>query len=171
MNMHVATPRPAVNARTLPHVRLATEDDFEEIMDLGRELWRENGLMQFDEEKVSHFALNALRGKDGIIGVIGKNPIEGFILLCLRQLWYAKDGDVHLEEFTSYVKPEFRKSQNAIALIEFAKDAAIKLNVPLWIGILSNARTEQKIRLYRRRLGDMAGAYFLFHGKTGHQGE
>ncbi len=167
MNMHVATPRSAVNARTLPHVRLATEDDLEDILAMGRELHQENGLMSLDEGKIRQVALNALRGMDGVIGVIGKNPIEGMILLALRQFWYAKDGDMHIEEFFSHVRPQFRRSYNAQALIEFAKDTALRVGVPLLIGIVSNTRTEQKIRLYERRLGKPAGAYFVFNGHTG----
>ena len=89
------------------------------------------------------------------------------IYLCLRQYWYAKDGDVHLEEFLAFVRPEFRKSNNAKALIEFAKSSSDRLGVPLLIGIVSNEKTAQKIRLYRRRLGEPAGAYFMYGSKTG----
>jgi len=159
-----------VSAKTLPHVRAATINDLDEIMEMGRELHVENGLMSWDENKVKAAAVNALQGLDGVVGIIGRNPIQAMIYLCLRQYWYAKDGDVHLEEFLAFCRPQFRKSDNAKALIEFAKSSALRLGVPLLIGIVSNERTEQKIRLYRRRLGPQAGAYFLFGSKTGQLG-
>jgi hypothetical protein len=156
-----------VPANTLPRVRMASMDDLDEIMQMGRELHAENGLMSWDEGKVKTAAVNALRGVDGVVGVIGSDPIQAMIYLCLRQYWYAQDGDAHLEEFLAFVRPEFRKSNNAKALIEFAKSSARRLGVPLLIGIVSNEKTAQKIRLYRRRLGEPSGAYFIYGSKTG----
>ena len=152
-------------AALLPSVRVATEDDLEEILELGHELHHENGLMSLDENAIRQAALAAIHGREGIVGVIGKNPIEGMIFLGIRQFWYSQD--VHLEEMLNFVRVAHRKSRNAIALIEFAKSAATRLGVPLLIGIVSNERTEQKIKLYERRLGKPAGAYFLFQGRTG----
>ena len=159
-----AAPAPA---NTLPRVRMASVDDLDEIMQMGRELHAENGLMSWDEDKVKTAAVNALRGVEGVVGVIGSDPIQAMIYLCLRQYWYAQDGDAHLEEFLAFVRPEFRKSNNAKALIEFAKSSAKRLGVPLLIGIVSNEKTAQKIRLYRRRLGEPSGAYFIYGSKTG----
>ena len=156
-----------VPANTFPRVRMASVDDLDEIMQMGRELHAENGLMSWDEDKVKTAAVNALRGVDGVVGVIGAGPIQAMIYLCLRQYWYAQDGDAHLEEFLAFVRPEFRKSNNAKALIEFAKSSAKRLGVPLLIGIVSNEKTAQKIRLYRRRLGEPSGAYFIYGSKTG----
>jgi hypothetical protein len=44
---------------------------------------------------------------------------------------------------------------------------AEKLSVPLAIGVLSNSRTEAKIRLYERVFDSPAGVYFLYGAKTG----
>ena len=149
----------------LPRVRIATEADLDQVLALGRELHLENGLMSLDEAAIRHAAIAAITGKEGIVGVIGKDPIEGMIFLGLRQYWYSKD--VHLEEMLSVVSKQYRRSRNAIALIEFAKAASIRLGVPLLIGIVSNEKTEQKIKLYNRRLGKPAGGYWLFNGQTG----
>lgn len=165
MYIHTAT---APAAKPLPRVRVATTDDLEEILSMCRDLHAENGLMSLDEGKVQQAVIDSLTGRDGIFGVVGRNPVEGMIMLGLRQYWYAKDGDVHLEEMLNYVREPFRRSRNAIALIEFAKTTALKLGVPLLIGIVSNTRTEQKIKLYQRRLGKPAGGYFLWNGRTGH---
>ena len=39
--------------------------------------------------------------------------------------------------------------------------------IPLLIGVLSNKRTEGKIRLYERQLGKPSGAFFLYGARTG----
>ena len=169
MHNHAA---PAVAAKALPtsqlpKVRLATVADLDEVIALGKELHRENGLMEIDEETIVNAARAAVLGKDGMFGVIGKpGHIEALIYLQLRQYWYSKQ--MHLEEMFLFCKEEYRRSNHAKALIEFAKTAALKLDVPLLIGVLSNHRTEAKVRLYQRRLGKPAGAFFLFNGKTGH---
>lgn len=163
--MGISAAAAPADANRLPYVRLAAEDDLNEILAIGRELWTENGLMSLDEAVIRDVALQALRGIDGVIGVIGKRPIQAMIFLALRQYWYSKE--LHLEEYFAYVRPEFRRSKNAIALIEFAKATAGSIGVPLLIGIVSNSSTHQKIRLYQRRLGKPSGAYFLWNGHTG----
>ena len=152
--------------KPLPKVRLATREDLFEVISLGRELHKENGLMAMDDEAIVKAATNAVLGTDGVVGVIGApDHIEGLIFLQLRQFWYS--NEMHLEELLNFVKPQYRRSENAKALIEFAKTAATKLGVPLLIGVLSNEQTQAKIRLYRRQLGQPAGAFFLFGSKTG----
>ena len=163
----VAGTLPAAKTR-LPKVRLAVKEDLNEILSLGKELHSENGLMSLSEEAITKAAIDAINGTSGIIGVIGApGHIEGLILLQFRQFWYS--DTMHLEEMNTYVKPEYRRSNNAKALIEFAKEAAIRLGIPLLIGILSNDRTEAKVRLYERRLGKKSGCFFLFNGRTGNK--
>ena len=163
--MHTQVVAAPATATALPRVRLAVEDDLDELLAMGHELHAENGLVSLDEDLIRQAALNALRGQDGMFGVIGKNPIEGMIFLQLRRFWYSTE--VHLEESLNFVRIPFRKSRNAIALIEFAKAASLRLGVPLLIGIVSNEKTTQKIRLYERRLGKQSGAYFLWNAHTG----
>ena len=168
--LNVAAAPAAVSFRAvqapLPKVRLATNADLDEIVSLGCDLHKENGLMKMDENAILQAAMNAVAGKDGVVGVIGApGHIEGLIFLQWRQYWYAKHP--HLEELLNYVKPEFRRSQNAKALLEFAKEAADRLGAVLLIGVLSNERTKAKIRLYERQFGAAAGAFFLYGSKTG----
>jgi len=153
--------------KPLPKVRLATPDEIEEVLAMGRELHAENGLTDLDEVAIRQAVEGAILHGQGVAAVIGRNPIEAGIFLGLRHYWYS--SQMHLEEMLAFVRPQFRKSDNAKALLEFAKEAAVKLGVPLLIGIVSNDRTKQKIRLYQRRLGEPAGAYFLYNAKTGHR--
>jgi hypothetical protein len=159
------TERVRAPQKPLPKVRLATPDDLEDLLQMGRELHAENGLTALDEGAIRRAAEDAVLHGQGTFAVIGKDPIEAMIFLGLRQYWYS--SQMHLEEMLNFVRPEFRRSHNAISLIEFAKSSAVKLGVPLLIGIVSNDRTAQKIRLYRRRLGEPAGGYWLFNAHTG----
>ena len=53
-----------------------------------------------------------------------------------------------------------RKSQHAKDLINFSKWVAEQFGMPLLMGILSNDRTEAKIRLYQRHIHH-CGALFI----------
>ena len=150
----------------LPHVRLGVEADIPQLLELGRMLHTENALMPLSEDRILSAIWRAIRQDRAMIGVIGPvGAIQGGIYLTVGQFWYTDKP--HLEELFSYVAPRFRKSKNAKALIEFAKQSAKRLDVPLLIGIISNNRTEAKIRLYERQLGKHSGAYFLYNGSTG----
>lgn len=143
-------------------VRLATIDDAEEIMTMCRRLHAENGRLPMCERKVREFLDEAFFEKGGILGVIGQpGQIEGVIFLRIGQVWYSERYT--LEEMFSYVLPEFRRSKNALDLVEFAKLCAKRLQLPLLIGILSDERTEAKVRLYERRLSKPAGAFFMYN--------
>ena len=152
-----------------PHrVRVANGDDEAELMGLCRALWQENGLFPMCDEKVQEFLRSALIGpietRKGIVGVIGKRgAIEGSIFLELGSLWYT--DAITLSEIWNFVKVEYRNSTNSRDLIAFAKLCAERFHLPLLIGVLSNHRTQAKVRHYRALLGEPAGAFFL-HGVT-----
>lgn len=149
-------------------VRTATPEDEEGIMYLARLVNSENGVFAMQEDRVLGIVRPSLYLQGGIIGVIGpKNAIEGGIVLRISQYWYS---DVpFLEEMCVFVHPDYRtaKGGRARKLVEFAKLTSEKLNMPLMIGILSNSRTDAKMRLYERQFGPPAGAFFLYGAKTG----
>jgi len=148
----------------LPRVRVATIDELEQVMELSREVHAENGLHDLDEAKVVPEMIRALQGDAAFLGVVGPvGAIEGMIYLGIRTFWYTSKP--HLEEQVSYVRPQFRKSKNAVALIEYAKSCARELDLPLLIGVLSSIRTQGKMRLYSRKLGEQRGAYFLYNNR------
>jgi len=160
------TPKARLPAVEMPRVRAATPDDFPQILQMCRSLHEENGISHVDWTHVAGVMMNGINGEGAIIGVIGEpGKVEGMIYLQMSRFWYSTD--TFLEELFNYVRPEFRRSNNAKALIDFAKSAANRFDVPLLIGIISNHRTEEKIRLYQRRLGEKAGAFFLYNAKTG----
>ena len=150
------------------HVRTATPEDEEGIMGLARLVNSENGVFKMDENKVLSVVRPSLYLQGGIIGVIGpKDYLEGVVVLRVSQYWYSNAS--FLEEMCVFVHPNYRaaKGGRARKLVEFAKKASEKLELPLMIGILSNSRTDAKTRLYERQFGPPAGAFFLYGASTG----
>ena len=105
----------------------------------------------------------------GLIGVIGpKNgKPEGAILLRIGSMWYSDDQVI--EEKAIFIHPEYRSAKGGRArrLCEFSKQVSDQLDIPLIIGVLSNDRTEAKVRLYERQFGKASGAFFLYNARTG----
>jgi hypothetical protein len=145
-------------------VRTAVSTDEEELMVMCRMLHEENGLFPMSEDRVRRVLRMAFDGLGGVLGVIG-NPgkIEAMIYMLISQIWHSDEW--HLDELFSYCRPEYRKSNNAKRLIQFAKDCSDELHLPLVIGIISNTRTEEKIRLYQRQLSKPNGCFFVYNTK------
>jgi len=150
-------------------VRVGTPEDLDGMMNLAQRATEENAFVSPDIMKLLGEMWSALNREDGIIGIIGHpgEVLEGAILLRIGELWYSK-AQV-LEERAIFVAPEFRNAKGGRArkLCEFAKEVSNELEIPLTIGVLSNSRTEAKIRLYQRMFGEPAGVYFLYGAKTG----
>jgi hypothetical protein len=154
-----------------PKIRLGTPKDEEAMLDLALRAWEENGIKDVNPEKMLGMIRPALYLWQGLVGIIGEpgKKIEGAVLLRVSQMWYSDSW--MLEEKAIFVDPEFRSARGGRAskLCEFSKRVADELNMPLIIGVLSNHRTEAKIRLYERQFGAPAGAFFLYNVQTGHE--
>lgn len=151
-------------------VRVADSGDEDALMKLCTFLHGENGIFDLDETAVRFAIRKAVVGpveqRHGIIGVIGKgDDLEGAIFLEPACLWYTTQAC--LQELFSYVYPQYRSSNDSNDLIAFAKHVSDHFKLPLMIGVLSNYRTAAKVRLYRKALGEPAGAFFLHNGHTG----
>lgn len=153
-------------------IRLATTADMEEIMKLAVSAARENGFLNASTALLAKELWPALNQDHGLCPVIGPpgGAIEGLALLRIGAMWYSED--IVVEEKAIFVYPEFRSARGGRArkLCEYSKHVADHLGVPLLIGILSNTRTEGKVRMYKRIFGEPAGAFFLYGGRTvGHE--
>lgn len=150
-------------------IRLATPKDEMPLLNLALRAWEENGIKNVNPEKMVGMIRPALFLWQGLCGIIGDDKIEGAVLLRISQLWYSDDWI--LEEKAIFVDPEYRNAKGGRArkLCEFSKRVADELNIPLLIGVLSNTRTEAKVRLYERQFGPPAGAFFLYNAHTGHE--
>ena len=144
-------------------------EDVDDIMELAMAACEENGFVQPNPIKLLNEiwpALNRDKGIVGIVGVPGEKP-HGAILLRVGELWYSNEPI--LEEKAVFSSPDYRaaKGGRARKLCEFGKKVADELGTPLTIGVLSNHRTEGKIRMYQRIFGEPSGAYFLYGSRTG----
>jgi N-acetylglutamate synthase-like GNAT family acetyltransferase len=150
-------------------IRVATVEDMDEIMSLAGSANEENGFLRANPAKMAAEIWPALNLDHGICAVIGKEGgiIEGVILMRIGSMWYS-DGLV-VEEKAIFIHPEYRSAKGGRArkLCEFSKRVADTLGIPLIIGVLSNSRTEAKVRLYERQFGKPSGAFFLYGAKTG----
>jgi len=153
-------------------VRVGVPDDVHEIMNLAMLATEENGVLEPSEYKLLEHIWAALNQVQGIVGVVsrpGGKP-EGAVLLRIGSLWYS-DQEV-VEEKAIFIHPEFRaaKGGRAKKLCEFSKQVSDTLGIPLMIGVLSNQRTEAKVRMYERQFGPPSGAFWLYGAKTGRVG-
>jgi hypothetical protein len=154
-------------------VRLGVPDDVHSMMDLAMQACDENGFVDPNPQKLLTEIWPALNLDNGLVGIIQDDGgvLEGAILLRIGNMWYS-DEKV-LEEKAIFIHPDYRNAKGGRArrLCEFSKQVANTLELPLIIGVLSNHRTEAKVRLYERQFGKPTGAFFLYNARTGSQKE
>lgn len=143
---------------TIP-VRKAVAAQRAEILDICARNHEENGQFGLSMRKVEGMVDRAFNNEGAIIGVTGRDHVEGIILLLISQFWYTDDWC--LEEIMNYVLPEYRRSTHAKDMIQFGIRCSDELPLPLVIGVVSNERTKAKIELYRRQIGELVGGYFI----------
>jgi len=150
-------------------VRIGTPDDVHPMMDLAMQACDENGFVDPNPQKLLAEIWPALNLHDGLVGIIQDegHRLEGAILLRIGTMWYS-DASV-IEEKAIFIHPDYRNAKGGRArrLCEFSKRMADEMNLPLVIGVLSNHRTEAKVRLYERQFGKPSGAFFLYNARTG----
>jgi len=150
-------------------VRIGTTEDMAGMMELAAMACEENGFVNPDMGKLATEMWPALCQDHGIVGIIGEpgKQIEGAVLLRVGQMWYSQD--LVFEEKAIFTHPDFRQAKGGRArlLTDFSKKIADGLGIPLMIGVLSNNRTEAKVRMYEREFGRPAGAFFLYGAMTG----
>lgn len=143
---------------TIP-VRKAKPRDRDAILRICEQNHVENGQFSLAMPKVEAMVDKALNDQGAIIGTVGRDKIEGLIILLIAQFWYTEDWC--LEEVMNFVLPEHRRSTHAKDMIAFAKRCSEEIGIDLVIGVVANERTKAKIELYRRQLGDPVGGYFI----------
>ena len=145
-----------------PDVRLAHISDEPELMRLTELACSEDAQHSFNPQKVNAFLHLHFNKQGGVIGVIGERggEIKGYILMMVTEVWYS--SDYHVQELSLFVAPDHRRSNYAKQLMAFAKRTSDALNLDLTIGVLSNHRTQPKVRLYQRQF-PQKGAFFIYH--------
>lgn len=143
-------------------VRIADSSDEDAVYDLFKLMHEENAVFDIDEERTRDFIKMATDRSNGVVGLIeGENSPEGMVCMIIDQLWYSSEW--FLNEMFNFVHPDFRRSTRAKALISFAKNVSDEMKLPLIIGVVSNHRTEMKVKLYERQF-PKAGAFFMYNG-------
>ena len=134
--------------------------DANRIYDFLLNLNQENAVFALSEPKSRESIASCLDPKRGVVGIIDNgNGIEGCVGLRASQMWYSDDW--FFDELWNYVHPDYRKSNHAKNLIEFAKWSSFNLNVPLVMGLVTKNKLLPKMRLYQRQLVQI-GAYFVY---------
>jgi hypothetical protein len=150
-------------------IRIGTAADMDGIMQIAMAACEENGFLNPNPARLAAEIWPALHQDHGICGVIGEpgGVIEGVVLLRIGQMWYS--DTMIVEEKAIFIHPDFRNAKGGRAkrLCEFSKKVSDELGIPLIIGVLSNSRTEAKVRMYERQFGKPSGAFFLYGAKTG----
>jgi len=143
------------------NVRLAVPADEDKIVAMISLLHEENGLFPLSEKRVREYMQRFFRKEGALIGVVGDegDPV-GSIYLGIEQPYYSEAW--YLNEAWNFVHPDHRRSDYAKKLLMWAKEMSTTMHLPLMIGIVSNHRTEAKIRLYEKQL-EKAGAYFVWN--------
>lgn len=143
-------------------VRFGEVEDTEQIFRLMTLAHGEAGEHSMNEEKVRARIHYAVSKQGSVIGVIGErgDKLRGYVLLLVDPIWYS--SEYQLLELSNFVHPDHRRSDYAKQLIRFSRACAEDLGIDLMMGIISNNRTEAKIRLYRRQI-PYAGAFFTYH--------
>jgi hypothetical protein len=151
------------------YIRVGVPEDIDEIMVIAVQAAEENGFLEANPRKLAEEIYPALCQDHGIVGLIGRKgeAIEGIVVLRIGTMWYSDTPVV--EEKAIFIHPEYRsaKGGRATRLCEFSKKVSDTLGIPLIIGVLSNNRTEAKVRMYERQFGKPSGAFFLYGAKTG----
>ncbi|MBB3411199.1 GNAT superfamily N-acetyltransferase [Rhizobium sp. BK316] len=142
-------------------VRYAVPQDEDKIISMISLLHDENGLFPLSEKRVREYMQRYFRKEGALIGVIGDigDPVAS-IYLGIEQPYYSDAW--YLNEAWNFVHPDHRRSDYAKKLLGWAKDISEQMKLPLMVGIVSNHRTEAKVRLYEKQL-EKAGAFFVWN--------
>ena len=160
-------------------VRPATREDEKEIWRLFREHHAENAFFPLSKAKVQYYLDRVLKpetipdgdnGPRGVIGVIGAHGnLQAAIMLILGTPWYS--DSITMDDCMSFVDGRYRVSNHARALLGYAKSIVDQIRrgdpeFKMILGIISNVRTAEKVRLYSREMQPV-GAYFMYPAPSG----
>lgn len=144
-----------------PRVRVGQPADFDAMLKFLVEMHDENGMAPLSLDLVVPRLQCLLASHRGIVGIIEApdRNIAAAVGLIVANWWYSEEE--HLEDVFTFVRPQYRHMRMARPLVEFAKVASRRLGMPLLMGVLTEERTEAKVRLYQRQL-PLVGALFLY---------
>jgi GNAT superfamily N-acetyltransferase len=145
----------------MTEVRIATPSDREAMIPLLHLMHDENGVAPLNIAKMLATLDRGLTRDMSVVGIIEEDgTIKASIGIFFSEWWYS--DAIHIEDRWNFVHPAHRKSNYASKLLKFSKSVTDGMGVHLLIGILSDNRTQAKIRLYEREFGPSVGAAFVY---------
>ena len=147
-------------------VRIAGPGDENKIFEAGLLMHAETALYSLSEQKIREGIRLGTQRKGGIIGIIDApdGSIAAMIGLIITSAWYTTD--IHLEDFWTFVRRDYRRSGAANMLVHFSIKMSDELGIPLQLGVTSIDRLEAKTRLMRRKMKQI-GALFAHNLNIG----
>lgn len=145
-----------------PPIRAATLDDLPEIWSFFQ---RAVGLpYSIDNGKAYQYLQRiTLRDRGAIFVIDGEQgELAALLLAEFYQPWYSQQWVIG--ERSVHVLPDYRRKGYGALLLDFAKQLADYLKLPLEVGILSDERVDAKVRFYKRKLS-YVGACFQYTPK------
>lgn len=145
------------------NVRLATPADAEKLVEFVRAGHKESAIFTLSETKIRRIIADATNGTRDhlvIIGVIDtpdKSAIAASLALEYAQVYYSDDW--FLSELWNNVHADYRKSHYGQDLIKFGKWVSDNSQRTLAMSIITTARLETKIALYRRKMQQVGGIF------------
>lgn len=147
-----------------PIVEPARLNDADQIQAIANKIAAEAAHFAPEDDLSRPVIQDALQG-NGVIGVVrNSNEIEATIFLQVYRPWFSSSEC--LLEHWAFVRPEYRKSKNAKALLLFAKRQADRLNIPMLIGVAAKHDFDRKLLLYRRLFGEPTNVHHLYNPAT-----
>ena len=147
-------------------IRVALQNDFQELFRVCCHLHRENGQHEFSDERSKRFIWKGCNRDNSIIFVIGpSNNIKAVLYLEVQQIYYS--DECQLGEAFLYVREDHRKSDFAKRLIRHAKRCSEETQLDLMMGIISDHRLAAKKRLYDREFTEGgSGTFYNYRPKS-----
>lgn len=139
-------------------IRRAGPDDVEALLALGREMVGEVHFGAWSERKVREMIEACLAGGVVFVSVAEDGSLTGTVGLIAEQPWWSEDWQ--LADRWVFVRPEFRRTGHARALLRTARLFARDVGLPLLMAHVGQ-RARGKMRLFQREFGDPMGAIFF----------
>lgn len=111
-------------------IRLAREDDFDQVLDLCAAFWLETC---YDEKFDRDHTLNLVKMAydHGLLAVLDLDGVVGFTAAVKSPLMGSPDAFMGTE-LAWWINPEHRKGRNGLKLMKFIEDLAFNAGVKYW---------------------------------------
>ena len=143
-----------------PPVRIAAPQDEPAILELCWLAHAERPERSLSKPKAQTMVRNCLAGQGGVIGVVDvESDIRAMVGLVVSAAWCS--DDLELYDWLVFVRADCRHLRYLTPILTFAKEQAIRLGLPLWMGFIGDERVAAKGRAYHRHFGKF-GETFRF---------